>query len=160
MSARSRLVLAGVALIAAGLALLWYAAGAAGVLAAIGAGRDVARPSPLSLGAQIYQASCSGCHGGATGGTIDDYPPRHNANGHTWQHGDCELVAVIRTGVGLPSEESRRPAAAAPALSMPAFSGRLTDEEVADVIAFIRTMWTDAERAFQETRTRERCGPS
>lgn len=42
-------------------------------------------------GRTIYAANCASCHGGLTGGTMMDYPPRHNANGHTWHHPDCQL---------------------------------------------------------------------
>lgn len=32
-------------------------------------------------GAELYEANCVSCHGGATGGEISDIPPRHNAEG-------------------------------------------------------------------------------
>jgi mono/diheme cytochrome c family protein len=40
---------------------------------------------------------------------------------------------------------------------MPAFVGRLDDDEIRDVIAYIRTLWTDEQRASQRALTEERC---
>ena len=50
-------------------------------------------------GEELYQAHCVECHGGATGGAMTDIPPRHNAEGHTWHHGDCELVDMVLDGM-------------------------------------------------------------
>src|SRR5712691_11667004 len=51
-------------------------------------------------GQTIYYvtANCASCHGGPTGGDMMDYPPRHNSNGHTWHHPDCDLKQIIRDG--------------------------------------------------------------
>src|SRR5437870_8126740 len=101
-SAQRRLTLLAAGLIAAGAALGLYAANAIGAFDAVAAMLPkVAAGTPVSRGEQIYGASCASCHGGPTGGSIADYPPKHNSNGHTWQHGNCELEAVIRTGTGL-----------------------------------------------------------
>ena len=147
------------ALIAAGAALGLYAASTAGAFDAVAAmlPRDIPG-TPVARGEQIYGANCASCHGGPTGGASTDYPPKHNANGHTWQHGDCELEAVIRTGVGLRHQVETRPANPPAALAMPAWSARLTDRQISDVIAFIKTMWSADQRASQEALTRDRCG--
>ena len=159
-SARSRLTLLGLGLIAGGVVLFGYVAGAIGAFDAVAGmvprisvpGSDVAR------GEHIYGASCASCHGGATGGAFTDYPPKHNANGHTWQHGDCEIEAVIRTGVGLRHQTAFRPASPPAALAMPAWQERLTDEQIHDLILFIKTLWTPDQRAAQEITTRAECG--
>lgn len=108
-------------------------------------------------GAALYQASCASCHGGATGGGMMDYPPRHNANGHTWHHSDCELVEVIRTGTSPMTEMMREMMAPPGAPTMPAWRDRLTDEEIDAVLAYIKTMWTEDQRASQGRTTREQC---
>jgi len=137
--------------------LLFLTIASTGALAAIRDRWDLMSRTPESRGAQVYQVSCAGCHGGATGGTITDQPPKHNASGHTWQHADCELIEVVRAGM-IPSVTAKRPPGAAPqASAMPAFVGRLDDDDVRDVIAYIKTMWTDDQRAFQRQVTRERC---
>lgn len=51
----------------------------------------------LRRGQELYNRYCLGCHGGPTGGSMMDYPPRHNASGHTWHHPDCQLKEIIKT---------------------------------------------------------------
>jgi len=41
---------------------------------------------------------------------------------------------------------------------MPAWQGRLTDDDIRDVIAYMRTLWTDGQRASQARLTAERFG--
>ncbi len=105
-----------------------------------------------SEGRRLFQANCASCHGGEVGGSASDYPPRHNAAGHTWEHGDCELERIIRYG-----PLTIRPGTA-PGLQMPAFRDRLTDDEIRDVIAYIKTMWTPEQRAAQAVTTGASCG--
>lgn len=158
LSAPPWLALLGVALIGTSFALLGYVVTATRAIDAVGARWELARPSPFARGAQIYETSCSVCHGSSTGGDITDYPPKHNANGHTWEHGDCELAEVIRIGQGALTESMRRSTPPPGALTMPAFRDRLSDAQIADTIAYVKTMWTPEERASQERLTRERCG--
>lgn len=103
-------------------------------------------------GQAIYDANCVSCHAGPTGGTIDDYPPRHNANGHTWHHPDCFIIRVTREGIAEPS------ALAPPgAPTMPAFRDRLSSEDIDAVLTYIRTLWTSQQRNAQASFTREMC---
>lgn len=155
-SARLRLGALGVLLIAGGLVLLAYTVTASGAAAAIRDRWELLNWSPVSRGASLYQANCTGCHGGAGVGSLMDRPPRLNANGHAWQHGDCELLEVIRAGI-TPSFTSFHEGSPPPALTMPAWVGRLTDDDIRDVIAYVKTMWTDDQRVSQAALTRERC---
>lgn len=111
----------------------------------------------VTRGEAIYNATCIACHGGPTGGSMMDYPPRHNASGHTWHHPDCELKTVIKDGGNAMTEQMRRMMAPPGAPTMPVFRDRLSDEEIDAVLAFIKTMWTEDERRFQEQITREQC---
>ncbi len=157
--AHALMTLVSITSIALGLVLLVYVASVTGALAAVGAiaARPVSTPSePVARGALIYQGSCASCHGGATGGSIVDYPPKHNANGHSWQHADCELAETIRTGRA-PSTDVVRATPPPSAISMPAFGDRLNAEEIDAVIAYVRTLWAPDQRASQELLTRERC---
>lgn len=108
-------------------------------------------------GAQLYQANCASCHGGAEGGGMMDYPPRHNANGHTWHHPDCELKETIRTGGGPMVEMMRRMMAPPGAPTMPAFAAKLSDEEIDLVLEHIKSWWTPAQRAAQAEWTQQGC---
>ncbi len=111
----------------------------------------------MERGRAIYNSTCIACHGGGVGGSMMDYPPRHNANGHTWHHPDCELKTVVKTGGGPMVEMMRQMMAPPGAPTMPAFRERLSDEEIDAVLAFIKTMWTEEERRFQAQITREAC---
>ena len=112
-----------------------------------------ARPSPATLrqGGRIYAAECAACHGahlegqpnwrqpGADG--LLPAPP-HDASGHTWQHSDAELTALVAQG----------PAATAPPgyrSAMPAYAGRLTPAQIAAVLSYIKSTWPAPQRAWQ-----------
>jgi mono/diheme cytochrome c family protein len=123
----------------------------------LGFGPPVAWPGRVALalqerrGEQVYTANCVTCHGGPIGGTIDDDPPRHNANGHTWHHPDCALRQMVRGGSAVISEGSRS------ATPMQPFKDRLSPEEIDAVIAYIKTLWLPWQREAQATFTREMC---
>jgi S-disulfanyl-L-cysteine oxidoreductase SoxD len=101
----------------------------------------------LARGGELYQAHCVACHGGATGGSISDIPPRHNAEGHTWHHADCDLVDMVRDGTP--------PRPGYPV--MPAFGDELTDEEIRLILEHIKTWWEPEQRAHQAQVTDEVC---
>lgn len=112
----------------------------------------------FARGAELYAANCVSCHGGATGGRMMDYPPRHNASGHTWHHPDCQLEETVRDGAGEMGEMMRRMMnISSDVPRMPAFRDRLTDEEIDAILAFIRTWWTEGQRAYQAGITRQTC---
>ena len=98
-------------------------------------------------GEDLYGTHCIECHGGATGGSITDVPPPHNAQGHTWHHGDCELVDMVLDGM-LP-----RPGQP----TMPAFSDELDEADVDAILAYIKTWWEDEQREQQERVTEQVC---
>ena len=86
-----------------------------------------------------------------------DYPPRHNASGHTWHHPDCELTQIVREGGDEMTEAMREMMAPPDAPRMQAFKDRLSAEEIAAVLAYIKTMWTPEEREAQADVTRQEC---
>jgi mono/diheme cytochrome c family protein len=108
-------------------------------------------------GQDIYVANCASCHGGASGGSMMDYPPRHNANGHSWHHPDCQLKQIVREGGDDMTDMMRQMMAPSNAPTMQPFKDRLSDEEIDAVLAFIKTMWTPEEREAQASATREVC---
>ena len=88
-----------------------------------------------------------------------DYPPKHNANGHTWHHPDCELKQVILNGGDEMTEMMRQMMGVPTAVPrMPAWKGKLSDEDIAAILAFVKTMWTEEERQFQARITQQACG--
>lgn len=144
--------LAGAAVVAALAAILWVA-----FPGGVGRIPPVFSDARLARGQQLYAANCQTCHGGSTGGEMMDYPPKHNANGHTWHHPDCELVAVITTGTGPMVEMMREMMAPPGAPTMPAWREKLTGDEIDAVLAYIKTMWTPEQRDLQERATRQQC---
>lgn len=105
----------------------------------------------LQQGERIYQRYCAHCHGYEGEGQIVDsvehtlalgyhLVPPHDATGHTWQHPDALLVRVIREGVENPLH----------LYPMVGYEGRLTDEEIASIVAYMKLWWTDEQRAYQE----------
>lgn len=142
------------------------------VLARLAAGQVTTAPSPASagevaflgkavppqtieLGKQIYAQNCASCHGKTLEGQPDwkrrlangrmPAPP-HDASGHTWHHSDQELFKITRDGLAavVPGYES----------DMPVFGGRLSDSEIAAVLAYIKSTWPERQRAFQAEVTK------
>lgn len=109
-------------------------------------------PRQVALGRSIYAAHCAQCHGDRLQGQPDwqerradgrlPAPPL-DATGHGWHHPDELLFGIAKRGLG--------PYAPAGYESdMPAFEGILTDEELAAVIAFIKSSWPQHLRQQQE----------
>ncbi|QIK42485.1 c-type cytochrome [Pontivivens nitratireducens] len=104
----------------------------------------------ISAGQALYAENCASCHGAELEGQPDwrrrldtgrmPAPP-HDETGHTWHHSDRNLFIVTKGGVGavVPGYES----------DMPAFEGILTDDEIADVLSYIKSTWPDRQREFQ-----------
>ena len=112
----------------------------------------------LTRGEQLYNANCLVCHQGATGGAMMDYPPRHNANGHTWHHPDCELIQIILSGGDEMTEMMRQMMNPNPdAPRMPAWKDKLSREDIDAILAFIKTWWTEDERQAQARITQQQC---
>ncbi len=108
-------------------------------------------------GEALYNANCMSCHGGPMVGATTDYPPRHNASGHTWHHPDCQLKQIVRDGSDEMTDMMREMMAPPDAPRMQAFKDRLSDEEIEAVLAYIKTMWAPAQREIQAEITHEAC---
>jgi mono/diheme cytochrome c family protein len=105
----------------------------------------------VARGREVYLQSCASCHGpnaeGAPNWQQPDVrgnlaPPPHDDSGHTWRHPDAQLAEIIRDGM-------RDPFNRTPELTMPPFQDRLSDQDVADVIAYFKSLWSDEHRRFQ-----------
>lgn len=93
------------------------------------------RPARFARGEALYAATCQTCHADEVGaGGIPEAPP-HNADGHTWHHPDAQLVDWILNGK--------------PFTAMPGFGEELSREDAEAVLAYIKTWWTDDQRAEQ-----------
>lgn len=108
----------------------------------------------LYLAQQNYTKLCAHCHGWAGDGqpqvTIENAEqrgyhtvPRHDSQGHTWQHPDQILFEVIKYGVQAPTN----------LYPMSAFDEQLSDNEIFGIVKYIKWWWTDDQRQHQSDLT-------
>src|SRR5215510_7146298 len=116
-------------------------------LAACGDRKSRADPenaAQVASGKAIYTAQCASCHGASLEGQPNWQSrkpdgrmpaPPHDDAGHTWHHPDDILFGITKIGVrppyGPPGYES----------DMPAFGAALTDQQIWDVLAYIKSRW-------------------
>ncbi len=105
----------------------------------------------VTAGKPVYLRHCAGCHGRHLQGQAlwqvhDQYAgrraPAHDSSGHTWQHSDEDLFAMVKEG----RFESEGLAGAS---SMPAFGGALSDRDILAATAFIKAGWPVGLRVAQ-----------
>ncbi len=90
----------------------------------------------LNRGARLFQEHCALCHGPEAQGHPDWLTPGVvaapplNGTGNDWKRSREQLVAIIQNG-------AKRNGV----LIMPAWKDRLTDPEIADVIAWFQALW-------------------
>jgi mono/diheme cytochrome c family protein len=104
----------------------------------------------LMEGENIYKAECASCHGAKREGQPDwrtrkpdgKLPaPPHDASGHTWHHPMEQLVAITKYGMVPPNAPEGYVS------DMPAFAGKLSDRQIANVLAWIESQWPAEVRA-------------
>lgn len=136
-----------------------YLFGAAALIAAAGAYGLSSRSEErdLARGAEVYADACASCHGDALEGqpnwrerTAEGRlpAPPHDETGHTWHHADRVLFRIVKEGtaavVGGGYESD-----------MPGYADQLSDDEIRDVLAFIKSRWPERERAYQAQVTKQ-----
>jgi len=104
--------------------------------------RDAAK---VALGAQVYGQHCAACHGARLEGQPNwrtrlpngrlPAPP-HDESGHTWHHPDGVLFGITKRGLVPPYAPTEYQS------DMPAFGGKLSDEEIWAALAYIKSRWT------------------
>lgn len=106
---------------------------------------DLSVPLPeddaaLDHGFEHFHAMCVECHGapgfdrGDSGQGLNPTPPRLEEEAHEWT--DAELFWITKHGIRL--------------AGMPAFGPTHTDEEIAQLVAFIRALETMTEEEYAE----------
>lgn len=94
----------------------------------------------VARGGGIYKTNCAVCHGANAEGAPNWQrkgpdgklpPPPLNASGHAWHHPGTWLRDMIRQG------------SVARGGNMPAWEGKLSDDDVAAVIAWIQSRWPE-----------------
>lgn len=118
-------------------------------------------PAAVARGHRIYLRSCAACHGARAQGAPHwqqpnargDLPaPPQDDTGHTWRHADAMLAQIIKDGLRDPFNKTSE-------LTMPPFARRLSDAQVADVIAYFRSLWSPEHRTYQEELNRRQPMP-
>ncbi len=96
-------------------------------------------PEKIKRGATVYRTNCASCHGPNAEATPNwreqgadgRYPPPPlNGSAHDWHHSTATLEKMIREG--------------SPGVGgMPPWNGKLTNQEIDDVIVWIKSLWPD-----------------
>lgn len=103
-------------------------------------------PFPQDEGAEIYQTRCLSCHQANGGGVPGVFPPLVDTD---WVTGDEEvLIRIVLNGMTGEMEVNGMAYSGA----MPPWGSFLNDAEVADLLTYIRTEWSnDASVVTAET---------
>ncbi|WP_292967380.1 cytochrome c [Nitrosomonas sp.] len=97
-------------------------------------------PEQMARGQALFRKNCAVCHGRNAEGTPDwrkplengRYPPPPlNGTAHAWHHSTEELKNFILNG-GPPGEGR-----------MPGWAGILKDQEIDDILVWIKSLWPD-----------------
>ncbi len=112
----------------------------------------------LVHGQALYAEHCASCHGadlegqpnwrspGADG--VLPAPP-HDKTGHTWHHDNQLLFDYTRLGG---KEALAERGVTGFSSGMPGFGALLMDDEIWDILAYIRSTWPDRIQAAQASR--------
>jgi mono/diheme cytochrome c family protein len=104
---------------------------------------DATDRAAAARGEALYAKHCAACHGRNLEGQPDWQSrnaqgrlpaPPHDEHGHTWHHDDQILFEVTKYGLA-------RHAPPGYQSDMPAFEGTLSDRDIVDVLAFIKSRW-------------------
>ena len=141
-------------------AIILTAAGLGGwqMLEARAQAETTAQAFDIAAGEELYQRYCASCHGADLQGQPDWQSPGadgvlpappHDETGHTWHHADDLLfdytkvggaAALARKGIEFQS-------------GMPGVSDQLSDAQLLDILAYIKSTWPERQRAVQAERS-------
>lgn len=120
-----------------------------------GAGAPAPSAETIALGESVYRDNCASCHGAERQGDPNwrarkpdgklPAPPL-DGSGHTWHHPDAQLTAVIAHGVEAMASADYKS-------DMKGFADRLSDTEIAAVLAYLKSKWPAEYRTRQQEIT-------
>jgi len=95
----------------------------------------------IARGQAVYTQHCMTCHGADGKGPPGDWrirdadgrfpPPPLDDSAHAWHHPTAALLETVRDGS--PGGQG----------NMPAWNGKLSEQAMQDVVAYIKTLWSD-----------------
>lgn len=94
--------------------------------------------SRMARGESVYASQCSACHV-SQGEGVRQMIPRLTGNSQINAHDPASLLEVVLNGAEGPDTQANPTGA-----GMPAFDWKLSDEEVASVLTYIRNSWGNA----------------
>jgi mono/diheme cytochrome c family protein len=112
----------------------------------------------IAAGEALYAENCAACHGANLEGQ-DDWrspgedgrlpAPPHDETGHTWHHGDQVLFEYTKLG--------GRALMASQGMEfdsgMPGFGDQLSDQEIWNILGYIKSTWPERVQEMQAVRT-------
>ena len=112
----------------------------------------------INAGRSLYADNCASCHGASLEGQpnwqsadadgVLPAPP-HDPTGHTWHHDDALLFEYTKLG-GAAALQIR--GVSGFNSGMPGFADTISDDEIWDILAYIRSTWTPREQGVQASR--------
>ena len=113
----------------------------------------------IADGRMLYSENCAACHGADLSGQPDwrtpgadgrlPAPP-HDDSGHTWHHGDGILFSYTKLGGKALMAEKGVDFDS----GMPGFGDRLSDQQIRNILAYIRSTWPERIRQVQAGRSK------
>ena len=97
----------------------------------------------VAMGEGLYATNCQACHGPQAKGESpfnimggrklngDYWAPALNGTAHAWHHPPDMLFSIVKKGS--PAPDSR----------MRGWQGRMTDEEIHSVLAYVKSLWPE-----------------
>jgi mono/diheme cytochrome c family protein len=102
--------------------------------------------SSAAAGQKIYGANCSACHGAGGAGLPGEFPP---LAGNPMVTGSPDkVIAAVKNGLTGAATVNGKTYSGA----MLAWSGKLSNADIADVITYIRSSWGNKADAVTETQ--------
>lgn len=112
----------------------------------------------LAEGERLYTENCAACHGVGLEGQANWQSagpdgvlpaPPHDETGHTWHHGDALLFSYTKLG----GEAALAEQGMAFNSGMPGFGDTLSDQEIWNILAYIKSTWPERVQEVQAVRT-------
>lgn len=106
----------------------------------------------LARGERLYQTNCASCHG-FNGEAKPDWrvrgaddkmpPPPLDDSGHAWHHPRAWLKQMV--SLGSPAGQG----------NMPAWDGKLSEQEIDEVVTYVTSLWSDAVHLIWVTKVEQ-----